>query len=82
MGLIDEATGKLSEYETSHLYKLDGKSNELTTIVSGISLFNGPTWTTDHKSFIHVDSALKQVYKYDYDIESAQLCTVLYQAIK
>lgn len=39
----------------------------------GILISNGPCWSPDGTTFYHADSARKQIYAYDYDLERGAL---------
>ena len=59
---MKEARGKL--------YALDPGATELRAIDDDIFLANGPCWSPDDKTFYHADSIRKQIFAYDYDIDS------------
>ena len=52
------------------LYVLDPGATALRIIDTDIHLSNGPCWSLDDRTFYHADSIRKQIYAYDYDIES------------
>ncbi|CAL8475827.1 MULTISPECIES: SMP-30/gluconolactonase/LRE family protein [Caballeronia] len=51
------------------LYRLD-TDGKVTRLDSGISCSNGPCWSPDNKTFYFTDTYSKEMYAYDYDIET------------
>lgn len=56
------------------LYRLTGKPEmQCERMDSGYIVTNGPTWSQDHKTMYHSDSALGLVYAFDFDASSGSL---------
>ncbi len=51
------------------LYRLD-TNGQVTRLDGGISCSNGPCWSPDNRTFYFTDTYDKQMYAYDYDIET------------
>jgi len=51
------------------LYRLD-TNGSVTRLDGGISCSNGPCWSPDNRVFYFTDTYDKQMYAYDYDIET------------
>ena len=51
------------------LYRLD-TNGSVTRLDGGISCSNGPCWSPDNRTFYFTDSYDRQMYAYDYDIET------------
>ena len=54
------------------LWRLDTDFS-LTQVDSGIICSNGPCWSTDDKTFYFADTFQKEIWAYDYDINSGSL---------
>ena len=54
------------------LWRLDTDFS-LTQVDSGIICSNGPCWSTDDKTFYFADTFQKEMWAYDYDIDSGNL---------
>lgn len=50
-----------------------GADGSLTTLETGIGMTNGPCWSPDDDIFYFSDSSRRQIYAYDYDIETGLL---------
>ena len=57
---------------TAALYMLD-QSGQLHLKLPGITNSNGICWSTDAKSMYHIDTPLKQVRRYSFDLKSGQI---------
>ena len=53
------------------LYSYDGKT--VTTLLTGIRISNGLTWSPDHKTFYYIDTPTRQVTAFDYDLATGQI---------
>ncbi|OTP71716.1 SMP-30/gluconolactonase/LRE family protein [Caballeronia sordidicola] len=51
------------------LYRLD-TNGKVTRLDGGISCSNGPCWSPDNRTFYFTDTYDRQMYAYDYDIET------------
>jgi L-arabinonolactonase len=51
------------------LYRLD-TNGQVTRLDGGISCSNGPCWSPDNRTFYFTDTYDRQMYAYDYDIET------------
>jgi sugar lactone lactonase YvrE len=61
----EEASGTLYSYSST---------GALKTLLTGIRISNGITWSPDHKTFYHIDTPLHQITAFDYDLASGELC--------
>ncbi|MBI5298284.1 MAG: SMP-30/gluconolactonase/LRE family protein [Chloroflexi bacterium] len=52
-------------------YSYDGKT--VTTLLTGIRISNGLTWSPDHKTFYYIDTPTRQVTAFDYDLATCQI---------
>lgn len=48
------------------LYAYDGLN--ITTLLTGIRISNGLTWSPDHKTFYYIDTPTREVQAFDYDL--------------
>ena len=63
---------RLNESDPSvTLYSYDGKT--VTTLLTGIRISNGLTWSPDHKTFYYIDTPTRQVTAFDYDLATGQI---------
>lgn len=63
----------LAEKEnTGSLYSLS-PDGTLKTLLSGLGISNGLTWSPDYKTFYHIDTPTHNVMAYDYDLESGEI---------
>ncbi len=53
------------------LYSYNGKT--VTTLLTGIRISNGLTWSPDHKTFHYIDTPTRQVTAFDYDFATGQI---------
>jgi sugar lactone lactonase YvrE len=53
------------------LYSYNGKT--VTTLLTGIRISNGLTWSPDHKTFYYIDTPTRQVTAFDYDLATGQI---------
>lgn len=61
-----------NEVESSGaFYSYDGKT--VTTLLTGIRISNGLTWSPDHKTFYYIDTPTRQVTAFDYDPAMGQI---------
>lgn len=65
MGYEDTFEGAASLYVIK-----DGK---MKMLLSNLTLSNGMDWSKDGQTFYHIDTPTKQVTRYDYDLETANL---------
>ena len=54
------------------LYRVDADLS-VHTMLTGITIANGLTWSPDHRSMYYIDSAAKCVWAFDYDIDSGTI---------
>lgn len=54
------------------LYRLDTNA-QVTRLDGGISCSNGPCWSPDNRTFYFTDTYDRQMYAYDYDIETGSV---------
>lgn len=59
----------MREGPLGELYRID-VDHSITTIDTGITVSNGPCWSPDGATFYHADSVPKQIFAYDYDVET------------
>lgn len=52
-------------------YAYDGRT--VTTLLTGIRISNGLTWSPDHKTFYYIDTPTRQVTAFDYDLATGQI---------
>jgi len=50
------------------LYSFDGSST--TTLLNGLTIPNGLTWSPDYKTFYYIDTPTREVKAFDYDLET------------
>jgi sugar lactone lactonase YvrE len=63
----------LAEKEnTGSLYSLS-PDGTLKTLLTGLGISNGLTWSPDHKTFYHIDTPTHNVMAYDYDLASGEI---------
>ena len=60
----EEASGSLYSYSSSGI---------LQTLMTGIRISNGITWSPDHKIFYHIDTPSRQITAFDYDLASGEI---------
>ncbi len=53
------------------LYSVE--QGRVRVLEEGILISNGPCWSPDGGTFYHADSALRQIYAYDYDLGSGDI---------
>jgi sugar lactone lactonase YvrE len=53
------------------LYSFDGQ--QITTLLSGVTISNGLAWSPDHKTFYYIDTPTRQVKAFDYDLAAGQI---------
>ena len=56
---------------TGSLYSFDGKS--VTKLLGNITISNGMTWSSDHKTFYYIDTPTREVRAFDYDLETGAI---------
>jgi sugar lactone lactonase YvrE len=52
-------------------YSYDGKT--VTTLLTGIRISNGLTWSPDYKTFHYIDTPTRKVTAFDYDLATGQI---------
>lgn len=55
------------------LYRLD-LDGSLHTMVKNIGISNGLAWTADNKSMFFIDSTPRQIYGFDFDKSTGNIC--------
>ncbi len=67
-GSMDQA----EKQNSGSLYSLcpDGT---LKTLIGGVGISNGLTWSPDHKTFYYIDTPTRKVMAYDYDLASGEI---------
>jgi sugar lactone lactonase YvrE len=63
---------QIAEQPVCGLYRLDPDLS-VHKLEGGIICNNGPSWSPDNKTFYHTDSFRKEMYAYDYDIETGAI---------
>ena len=53
------------------LYSFDGK--QVTRLLDGITVSNGLAWSPDHKTFYYIDTPMREVKAFDYDLATGQI---------
>jgi sugar lactone lactonase YvrE len=53
------------------VYSFDGK--KVISLLSGVTISNGLTWSPDHKTFYYIDTPTHKVRAFDYDIATGQI---------
>ena len=67
----EEAAGKL-EPNMGTLYSLE-KDGTIKSRHSPVSISNGLAWSADHRTMYYIDSVPRQVYGFDFDIQSGDI---------
>jgi len=49
------------------------KDKEPKILIDNVKISNGMGFSSDNKTFYHTDSLNREIYKYDYDLESAHI---------
>jgi len=57
---------------TGSLYSLS-PNGTLKTLIAGVGISNGLTWSPDHKTFYFIDTPTRKVMAYDYDLHSGEI---------
>jgi sugar lactone lactonase YvrE len=71
-GRFIAGTMDMNEKEASgSLYSFDGK--QTTCLLEGIRISNGLAWSPDHKTFYHIDTPIRKVKAFDYDLATGQI---------
>ena len=60
----EEASGSLYSYSP------DGT---LKTLLTGVRISNGLTWSPDYQTFYHIDTPTRQVTAFDYDLATGDI---------
>ena len=60
------------EAEAGSLYRLDRKG-QVAKMMSGLSISNGLGWSPDYATMYLVDSKIRQVFAFDFDVESGNI---------
>ena len=55
------------------LYSLERDRTPLKKHLSPISVSNGLAWSADNRTMYYIDSAPRQIYSFDFDLESGIL---------
>ena len=61
-----------TESELGHLYRLEIEG-ALTTVLDGIGTSNGMGFTPDRQQMYYTDSAKREIYLFDYDLETGAI---------
>jgi len=56
---------------TGALYSFDGDT--ITRLLDGIRISNGLAWSPDHKTFYYIDTPMREVKAFDYDLSTGQI---------
>lgn len=64
LGNIDQKAGSL--------FRLDG--SKLTTLATGVTISNGLAWDVAAKAMYYIDSPERNIRRYDWDIETGNIC--------
>jgi sugar lactone lactonase YvrE len=56
---------------TGSVYSFDGK--QVTKLFGGVTISNGLTWSPDHKTFYYIDTPIRKVQAFDYDLATGQI---------
>ena len=67
-GTMDNAEKEAS----GALYSL-APNGLLKTLLNGLRISNGLTWSPDHKTFYHIDTPSHQITAFDYDLASGEI---------
>lgn len=67
-GSMDQA----EKENTGSLYSLSSDGT-LKTLIGGVGISNGLTWSPDYKTFYYIDTPTHNVMAYDYDLDSGQI---------
>jgi sugar lactone lactonase YvrE len=67
-GTMDDA-----EKEASGTLYSFSPSSSVKTLLSGIRISNGLTWSPDHKTFYHIDTPSHKITAFDYDLASGEI---------
>ncbi|AWR96873.1 SMP-30/gluconolactonase/LRE family protein [Acidianus sulfidivorans JP7] len=62
----------LKDIPTGNLYKLEGK-NEIKKTLSGLIVSNGLGWSPDNDTMYLIDSRLRKVYSFDFDLNRGEI---------
>ena len=71
-----EVTPAVPEREMGSLYSL-GQDHIVKEHVGKLDISNGLAWSHDNKIMYFIDSCLRKVYAFDFDIEAGTLCKLL-----
>lgn len=58
------------------LYRLD-LDGSLHTMVKDVGISNGLAWTADEKFMFYIDSTPRQIYRYDFEKSTGNICMYL-----
>ncbi|MGC1377201.1 MAG: SMP-30/gluconolactonase/LRE family protein [Anaerolineales bacterium] len=67
-GSMDQA----EKENTGSLYSLS-PNGTMKTLIAGVGISNGITWSPDHKTFYFIDTPTRKVMAYDYDLDSGEI---------
>jgi len=67
-GTMDNA-----EVEASGTFYSLNPGGVLKTLLTGLSISNGLTWSPDYKTLYHIDTPTRKVMAYDYDLENGDI---------
>lgn len=56
---------------TGNLYKLE--SNKVNKMVRGLTVSNGIGWISDHDKMYLIDSPVRKVYVFDFDLNKGEI---------
>lgn len=59
------------------MYRLDSRG--VVKIGDGIGVANGLAWDLKEKAFYYVDSLERNIRRYDYDVDTGEICKFSYK---
>lgn len=60
------------QLEKGSLFRLDG--SKITRVVNPVTISNGLAWDQRQKVMYYTDSPEKNIRRYDYDVETGEIC--------
>lgn len=67
----EDPPGNFDKHKGS-LFRLDGI--KITKVCEGVSVSNGLAWDLKEKAMYYTDSMEKNIRRYDYDVETGEIC--------